>query len=52
MPVRIPIVLTEEDFDEITEQGALCDASGEVGLVEFEEILRRQLKLYVQVMFK
>ncbi len=41
--------MSESDFLIITHNGALCDASGEIGVAEFEDIIRSQLTLYIQV---
>ncbi len=43
------IHLSESDVLIITSNGALCDANGEIGPMEFEDIIRSQLTLYIQV---
>ena len=42
------IHLSEADFQTITHNMSLCDEHGEIGVVEFEHIMRSQLKLYIQ----
>ncbi len=40
--------MSEADFQTITHNMSLCDEHGEIGVVEFEHIVRSQLKLYIQ----
>ena len=35
--------MTDSDFASITHDGKLCDAKGQLGLREFEEVMRRQV---------
>lgn len=44
---NLKIHLSENDFNVITDYGALCCADGTIGVKEFEAIMRRQLKRYV-----
>lgn len=41
------IVLTKEDFEAITESGALCNEDGLLGQVEFYVMMRSQFKQYM-----
>ncbi len=43
------IHLSESDFMDITGNGALCNAIGDIGQVEFESIMRREMHSYLQV---
>ena len=38
------IHITDSDFASITHDGALCDATGQLGQAEFEEVIRRQAR--------
>ncbi len=42
------IHIAESDFDTITLNRTLCDHKGEIGLKEFESIMRMQITLYMQ----
>jgi hypothetical protein len=44
---NLKIHLTENDFNEMTDYGALCCTDGTIGVKEFDSIMRRQLKRYV-----
>jgi hypothetical protein len=43
------IHLSESDFMDITGNGAFCNANGDIGQVEFESIMRREMHSYLQV---
>ena len=43
------IHVSRSDFCFITDNGALCDAHGAIGEAEFQNIMRRQIRLYTQV---
>ena len=43
------IHMAESDFMAITRNGALCDDTGGLGPVEFEAVMRDQIRLYTQV---
>ena len=43
-----PIHVSASDFASITQNGALCDANGDLGPAEFEALLRQQVRLYTQ----
>ena len=42
------IYLTDSDFASITLDGKLCDAKGQLGLREFEDVMRRQMVEMIQ----
>jgi hypothetical protein len=42
------IHISEEDFASITRYGKLLDGEGHLGFVEFEHVMRSQIKLFVQ----
>ena len=42
--------MSESDFVNMTRNGALCNAAGEIGAREFEAILRGDVITYLQVM--
>jgi hypothetical protein len=42
------IHLSESDFWDLTENGKLCNAAGEIGPKEFENIMRRKIHTFVQ----
>ena len=44
------IHVSRSDFCFITDNGALCDANGAIGEAEFQNIMRRQIRLYTQVL--
>ena len=44
------IHVSRSDFAFVTDNGALCDASGAIGEAEFQNIMRRQIRLYTQVL--
>ncbi|EKX39507.1 hypothetical protein GUITHDRAFT_114473 [Guillardia theta CCMP2712] len=48
LKVRPPISLSRDDFEVMTIQGSLLNDRGELGPSEFDKVMRRQLKLYVQ----
>jgi hypothetical protein len=39
------IYLSDSDFVNITQNGTLCNANGEIGLAEFHAIMRREVTL-------
>jgi hypothetical protein len=39
------------DFRFITDNGALCDSNGAIGETEFQNIMRKQIRLYTQVTY-
>ena len=43
-----PIYCSASDFASISQNGALCDANGDLGPAEFETIMRQQVRLYTQ----
>ena len=43
------IHMSESDFMDMTCNGALCNAAGEIGALEFETILRGEIITYLQV---
>ena len=43
-----PIFVSDSDFVAITNNGALCNADGNIGAAEFEAVLREQILLYTQ----
>jgi hypothetical protein len=45
LPLRSP----RSDFRFITDNGALCDPNGAIGETEFQNIMRKQIRLYTQV---
>ena len=42
------IHLSDLDFDEITEKGALANAGGALGVEEFETVMRKQIYAFIQ----
>ena len=42
------IYLTDSDFASITHNGKLCDAKGQLGPSEFEDVMRRQMIEMIQ----
>ena len=44
------IHMSESDFVNMTHNGALCNAAGEIGAQEFEKIMRGEVITYLQVM--
>ena len=40
--------LSDLEFDEITERGALANASGAVGVEEFETVMLKQIYTFIQ----
>ena len=40
--------MSESDFVNITHNGELCNAKGEIGILEFETIMRREVMSYLQ----
>jgi hypothetical protein len=42
--------MSESDFVDMTRNGELCNAAGEIGAQEFEKIMRGELITYVQVL--
>jgi hypothetical protein len=42
------IHMSEADFQTITQNMSLCDEHGEIGVQEFEKVMRSQLKLCIQ----
>jgi hypothetical protein len=43
------IHMSESDFMDMTRNGALCNAAGEIGAQEFETIMRGEIITYLQV---
>jgi hypothetical protein len=41
--------MSESDFVDMTHNGALCNAAGEIGAREFEAIMRGEVITYLQV---
>ena len=41
--------MSESDYRDMTRNGALCNAAGEIGLREFESIMRGEVITYLQV---
>ena len=41
--------MSESDFMDMSRNGALCNASGEIGAREFEAIMRGEVVTYIQV---
>ncbi len=41
--------MSESDYMDMTRNGALCNAAGEIGLREFETIMRGEVYAYLQV---
>jgi hypothetical protein len=44
--------MSESDFVDMTRNGALCNAAGEIGAREFEAILRGEIITYLQVVIR
>ena len=44
------IHMSESDFVDMTRNGALCNAAGEIGAREFETIMRGEVITYLQVL--
>ena len=42
------IHISEEDFNIMTRGGSLLDENGQLGLVQFEEVMREQIKQFVR----
>ncbi len=42
------IYMTDADFANITNNGALCDSNGELGPSEFEDMMRKQIAELIQ----
>ena len=42
--------MSESDFVNMTRNGALCNAAGEIGAQEFEKIMRGEVMTYLQVL--
>ena len=41
--------MSESDYVDMTRNGALCNAPGEIGSQEFESIMRGEVYAYLQV---
>jgi hypothetical protein len=41
--------MSESDYVDMTRNGALCNAAGEIGSREFESIMRGEVVAYLQV---
>ncbi len=41
--------MSESDYMDMTRNGALCNAAGEIGSLEFESIMRGEVIAYLQV---
>ena len=41
--------MSESDFVDMTRNGALCNAAGEIGAGEFEAIMRGEVVAYLQL---
>jgi hypothetical protein len=41
--------MSESDFMDITLNGTLCNAVGEIGRAEFEQIMRHEMNVFLQV---
>ena len=46
--VKPQVQISKDDWDVMTLNGSLLNCEGELGLQEFTQVMRRQLKLYVQ----
>ena len=44
--------MSESDFVDMTRNGALCNAAGEIGAREFEAIMRADVIAYIQVVLR
>ncbi len=46
------IHMSDSDFVDMTSNGALCNAAGEIGAREFETIMRGEVTTYLQVVIR
>jgi hypothetical protein len=44
--------MSDSDFVDMTRNGALCNAAGEIGELEFETIMRGEIITYLQVVIR
>ncbi|EKX48820.1 hypothetical protein GUITHDRAFT_105446 [Guillardia theta CCMP2712] len=48
LPTASPVHLNKDDFDIITEQGALCNEDGEFSAQQFQHMMRGEMKNFAQ----